>query len=344
MARFVNPNRILAFVPNWLGDVAMCTPALRALHHRFPEAALTAAGRASACALLNGLPWISNCQTLPAQPGLKEMLRIRAECGRPDLAVIFPHSFRSALMARLVGARRRVGYARNGRSFLLTDAVPPYQENGRTTPIYMTREYLELLKPFGCEDDREGLELRANPEILALMESRLGDMRPRVGIAPGAAFGPSKRWPAERYAAVADALVERIGARCVLLTGPGEEDTREAVLRTAKTPLVQCDEGHPTIDTLKATIAALDLLVCNDSGPRHVAVAFKVPTVCIMGSTSPKYSEGPYEHGNVLRVDVDCGPCQKPVCETDHRCMTRIGSDWVTDTACEILGAKRRAD
>ncbi|MEK7793336.1 MAG: glycosyltransferase family 9 protein, partial [Candidatus Hydrogenedentota bacterium] len=115
-----------------------------------------------------------------------------------------------------------------------------------------------------------------------------------------------------------------------------EEDTREAVQQAAKRALIECDDGHPRIDTLKATVSRLDLLVCNDSGPRHVAVAFGVPTVCIMGPTMPAYSCGPYEKGEVLRVDVDCGPCQKPYCSTDHRCMTRIGVD-------EVVAAAKRA-
>ena len=88
---------------------------------------------------------------------------------------------------------------------------------------------------------------------------------------------------------------------------------------------------------LKATISQLDLLIGNDSGTRHVAVAFGVPTICIMGPTSPVYSEGPYERGQVLRVDVDCGPCQKPICETDHRCMTQITPDTVVQAAMAFL-------
>ena len=95
------------------------------------------------------------------------------------------------------------------------------------------------------------------------------------------------------------------------------------------------------IDGLKASIAALDLLVCNDSGTRHVAVAFHVPTVCIMGPTAPVYSEGPFERGEVIRIDVDCGPCQKPVCTTDHRCMTGIPVERVVLSALKVLPAPR---
>jgi heptosyltransferase-2 len=158
-----------------------------------------------------------------------------------------------------------------------------------------------------------------------------------VGIAPGAAFGPSKCWLPERYAAVADALAERAGARCVLLTGPGEEATREAVLSAARHPLIECHGGAPGIARLKATIARLDLHIGNDSGPRHLAIAFGKPVICIMGSTSPRYTDSPWERGEVLRVDVDCGPCQQPTCATDHRCMTRIDVPRVVDAALRHL-------
>lgn len=332
-------DAILALIPNWIGDVAMCTPALRALHRRFPDASLTVAGRDTACNLLAGLTWLDRRVIIPHQPGPMDLARSawRLRPYARDAAVVFPHSFRSALLARLAGARRRVSHARDGRTFLLTDPVEPERENGEIVPVYMAREYIELVEALGCEDDGLGLELVANPETVATVQGRLGSGGPLVGIAPGGAFGPSKRWPAERFAPVADALVERLGARCVLLTGPGEEDLAETIAATAQTPLIRCDDGAPTIETLKATVSLLDLLVCNDSGSRHVAVAFHVPTVCVMGPTSPRYSEGPYEHGEVIRVDVDCAPCQKPECDTDHRCMTEIQPEQVAASAARLL-------
>jgi heptosyltransferase-2 len=205
----------------------------------------------------------------------------------------------------------------------------------------MAKEYLDLLAPFGCEDDGMGLELHADPAAVAHARQYLEGDLPIVGFAPGGAFGGSKRWPAERFSAVADALSERLSARCVLLTGPGEETIRDAILSAAKTKFIRCDDSEPTVKILKAAISLLDLLVCNDSGPRHVAVAFHVPTVCVMGSTSPRYSEGPYERGQVVRVEVDCGPCQKPTCETDHRCMTQITTDMVTQAALDVYAETR---
>ncbi len=332
-------NAVLAVVPNWVGDAAMCTPALRALSRTFPNAQLTVAGKAGVCTLLDGLPYVHRTVAIPAQASLPQMLGLGRQLAphARDAAVVFPHSARAAVLAWCARAKRRVGYARGGRSWLLTDRVPPHRVNGRIEPVYMAREYLELVATLGCTDDGQGLELRAKTDAVDMVRSRLAGSGPLVGIAPGAAFGPSKLWPADRFAAVADALADRAGARCVLITGPGEDTTRDAVITSARRPLLRPDDGAPSVDTLKATVSQLDLLICNDSGARHVAVAFKVPTVSILGPTSPKYSAGPYERGEVLRVDVDCGPCQKPVCTTDHRCMTRISTEWVLDTALRYL-------
>lgn len=334
------PQAILALLPNWLGDVAMCTPALRALRNAHPDATLTVAGKAIACELLADTPWIDRIHTYPARASLRDLWRTARDLAPspPDACAVFPHSFRAALLARMTRARRRAGQDRAGRAFLLTDPVAPQREAGRIAPVYMAHEYLAVAAPLGATDDGLGLELHANPEHAAAVHAYLPpEGGPVVGIAPGAAFGPSKCWPPERYAAVADALAERAGARCILLTGPGEEATRAAVLRAARHPLLECHGGAPSIARLKATIARLDLLIGNDSGPRHIAIAFNKPVICIMGPTSPRYTDSPWERGQILRVDVDCGPCQQPTCATDHRCMTRIDTPQVTAAALQHL-------
>jgi len=337
------PKRILALAPNWLGDAAMCTAALRSLGQRFPEATLSVAGRASVIELLRGLPYIDNYFELPTRPGLLTMAglgRKLRSAGR-DLTVVFPHSLRAAVLARLTGTRRVLAYARNARTWLLTDPVEPNRIDGVIEPVYMVWEYLDLLEPLGIEYDGFGLELQADAMAVARVKEHLVGEAPLVGIAPGAAFGPSKRWPVERFAEVADRLIEEAGVQCVLLTGPGEEETRDAILKAVRNDLLICDEGRPTVDTLKATVSLLDVLVCNDSGPRHVAIAMNVPAICVMGSTKPVYTDGPYETGRVLRVEVDCGPCQKPVCTTDHRCMTRITPETVVEAAMAYLPKAR---
>lgn len=328
-------QQIIVFLPNWLGDAVMATPALRALRRHCPAATITAVGKSSVCEMLRGGSYMDDFVAIPSRPGAIATLQLgrSLRTRQPDLAVVFPNSFRTAWMAWLTRAPRRVGYHRGGRGILLTDAVARYTEAGTRVPRYTALDYLHLVKHLGARRDEQGLELAVPQEARDAVAARLDPSRPVVGIAPGAAFGPSKRWLPERYAAVADALVRECNAQCVLLTGPGEEDTRDAVIRAAASTFSACYDSPGSIPQLKAAISCLDLLIANDSGPRHIAIAFDVPVVCVMGSTSPKYTDSPWERGEVVRIDVDCGPCQRPYCVTDHRCMTGISVERVVEAA-----------
>lgn len=337
-----SPNAILVFLPNWLGDAVMCTPALRALKKRYPEATITAAGKGASCAVLEGFPWVDRLLPLPERPGLTKSLLLRSplRAGGAEMAVIFPHAFRAAWLACLSGASRRVGLDRGGRRFLLTQALARHRIDGKVVPRYTALEYLDIVALVGAVDDGQGLELAADPNEVAAVRDLVDPGRPLVGIAPGAAFGPSKRWLPERFAALADRLYQEHRAQCLLMTGPGEEETRDAVLGAAKTPLIEYHGGAPSIARLKAAISCVDLMIGNDSGPRHIAIAFDKPVICIMGSTSPAYTHSLWERGEVLRIDVDCGPCQKPHCITDHRCMTGISVERAVGAAAMWLAPR----
>lgn len=332
-------SKTLLFAPNWLGDAVMATPAMRAVKRRYPEDPLVVAARPAVRSVLEGLPWIDAFVALENYRGSAGLRRFRSDMKAQDFAraIVLPHSFRAAFMAWLSGARDRLGYGRNGRGCLLSHSVAPYREGGKITPIYMAHEYLDLVKTIGCEDDNQGLELGVGEEDLAALRQRLGGAAPVAAIAPGAAFGPSKRWSPQRYGAVIDGLAAR-GVASVLLWGPGEEDTRDAVLAACHVaPLSPYDNQQPSIGRLKAAIACSDILIGNDSGPRHVAIAFGKPVVCIMGPTSPRYTDSPWEQGELLRIEVDCGPCQQPICRTDHRCMTGIPIERVLQAALRHL-------
>lgn len=334
-----SPRAILVFLPNWLGDAVMCTPALRALKKRYPDAMVTVAGKGACCAVLEGFPWVDRLLTLPDRPGLVTSLSLRPALRAPgaDMAIIFPHAFRTAWLALLSGASRRIGLDRGQRRLLLTERLARHRVAGKVVPRYTALEYLDIVGCVGAVDDGQGLELAADPDEVAVLRARFDPNRPLVGIAPGAAFGPSKRWLPERFAALADRLHHEHGAQCLLLTGPGEEETRDAVLSAATTPLAEYHGGSPSIARMKAAIACMDLLIGNDSGPRHVAIALGRPVICIMGSTSPAYTQSPWERGEVLRIDVDCGPCQRPHCVTDHRCMTGISVERAAAAASRWL-------
>ena len=331
---------ILVLAPNWLGDAAMATPAMRVLKQHYPDSCLTGAGPPGVSALLEDAPWIDALHPIPAKAGFSALRReasLLKDAGG-DLVVVLPHSFRAALFARLIGGKERLGYKRNGRSFLLTRAVEPYRENGHITPVYMSREYLDLVAQTGAVDDRKGLELGVPVELLEKVRVELHGEGPFIALAHGAAFGPSKQWMPRAFAETADLLAEARGARCLLITGPGEEALDKEIRELARTPLLPIPCKEAGLASLKAVIASLDLLICNDSGPRHMAVAFQTPVLCIMGSTSPRYTDSPYEKGLVIREPLPCSPCQKPVCPLGHHlCMRLITPARVSRAAEELL-------
>ena len=340
----VQAQRIAVRAPNWVGDVVMATPTFRALRESYPDAHVAVVLKPYVKPILAGAPWFD--ETIETEgrgigPTLRLARRLRA--GRFDLAVILPNSFRSALEAYLGRARRRIGYARRRRSLLLTDPIAaPCDARGQFLPTNMVDYYLTLCRHLGCQSLSQREELFITDECQRLGDQILdrhgvGPETQLVGINPGGAFGSSKLWLPDRFAQVADALAGR-GFGILLFGSPGERPILEAVASHLTHEPILTAPGELTLDTLKPLMRRCALLVTNDTGARHFAVAFGVPVVCIMGSTSPRYTDVNMETQILVRVDVDCGPCQKKVCATDHRCMTRITPDMVLAAADKLLG------
>jgi len=343
------PKRILVRCPNWVGDAVMATPALRAVRNGFPESRITLLCKPGIADVLSGLPFYDDTVDAPGKGGGPNLISVASSLRkrRFDLALILTHSFRSALVTFLAGVRRRVGYDLQGRGFMLTDALQCPMEGMKKRPEYMVEEYLRIVGYVGCAASRRCPELAVSPEAMSLAREILGPAGsetrgPLVGIAPGASFGPSKLWYPERWAAVADGLAERFDASMIILTAPGDWDMYRQIEAKMSTRPVHVDEKLMSLPLLKALVSRLDLLLCTDSGARHVAVAFGVPTVVIMGPTDPRYTATDCEKGVIIREEVDCGPCQKKVCPTDHRCMTRITSEKVLEDASALLEERAR--
>ncbi len=345
------PRRILVRCPNWVGDLVMAGPALRALRAGFPGAQITLQLKPSLAGIVAGAPWhdrLAPLHTYGRERGFRGTWRAAAALRREgfDLGVLLPNSFSSAWLLRLGGVGRILGYARNARTRLLTDRVPPPREHGRIVPVPMTRYYLDLVARLGCPVDRSDLELFVTPEEDAEIDALrrrldLTGARPLVAITPGASFGASKMWPPERFAEAADALLARHGGVACLFPGPGEEETSERVAKRMRQPV----RIAPVIGlgALKAAIARSDLLITNDSGARHLAAAFRIPHVVVMGPTDPRYTNMNLDHAVVLRRDVPCGPCHLKVCPLDHRCMTLITPADVVAAAESALATRVRS-
>ena len=163
-----------------------------------------------------------------------------------------------------------------------------------------------------------------------------------VMLNPGAAFGVSKIWPTERYAAIADMLVERRGVKVIINAAPSEQDVAGAVEAAMRhPPVVSFARRANTLGLLKGLVRRCRLLVTNDTGARHFGAAFGIGVVTLFGSTDPVWAQIDYPGERIIRSDVPCGPCQQKQCPLPpgadfHRCMTSITVEQVLP-ACEEL-------
>ena len=317
----------------------MATPALRALRRAKPSAEIVFEGRPFMAELLANHPSID--RFLPDDDGgvLARSRTLRSE--RFDAAVLFPDSVRSALAPWLARIPVRVGHARDPlRRALLTQSLEPASVAGKRVPISMIERYLRVVRLLGCEDAGEELDLVVDEGA----RERVRGWIAAAGIdgyfvvTPGANFGASKLWPAEHFASACDRLSQLHGLRAVLAPGPGEEATARAIAEKMSESALVLVEPVTGLAALSALIDDARLLLTNDTGPRHIAVAFGTPVVVLMGPTDPRHTAHLLERQRVLREDVDCSPCHLKVCPIDHRCMTRLSPERAVKAAEELLG------
>lgn len=340
-----DPSRIVVRGPNWAGDVVMATPGFRALRAGFPSAEITLLLRPGLLPLVAGAPWFDDVVAVTARGSapatlLREAWSLRER--RFDLGLSLPDSFSSALLLRVAGVRRVVGYRRGGRAALLHEAVSLPAGVGRRVLLARELHVLGLVEAVGAPSLGTGLELHVTPEEdaearAALAVRGIGEGEAIAALAPGASFGPSKLWPAESFARVGDALAEA-GARVVVVGSPAEGALAARVVGAMRAPAADLTAGA-TLGSLKALLRRARLLVCNDAGARHVAVAFGVPCVVIFGPTALEKTNLNLERVTALWEDVECRPCYRRTCPIDHRCMTRLAPERVAAAALPALRA-----
>ena len=348
---------IAVFLPNWVGDVVMATPTLRSVRGHWPGARIVHVGREIALATMSGTAWADEtiADVSRHKPRLVNSLRhsARLRAARIDLAILLPNSFRVAALARLAGIRRLAGYDRDGRGWMLSDKLAPPRDRRRFTPISAVDYYIDLAGMLGvaCGSRRMELpvtEADAREADAMLREAGVDDDRPLVMLNPGASFGSSKMWATDRYAELADALIDRHGAQVIINAAPSERAIAGQVGAAMRgRPSVNFAERDNTLGLLKGLMRRCTLLVTNDTGARHIAAAMGIGVVTLFGSTDPRWAEINYEYERIVRVDVPCSPCQSKVCSqpsgpTHHQCMTAITVAMVL-AACEDVLARLAA-
>jgi len=327
-------------VPNWVGDAVMSLPALEVVRARFPKAELVVLARPQVADLYVRRPEVGRVivfEHKSRHSGPGGLLRLAGELRREsfDLAVLFQNAFQAALIAFLAGIPRRVGYSRDARRLLLSHpiAVP----RAREVPPHESYYYLELVRRAGWLDTLPVVSripvAPAAPPTAERMRARLrelgvGDGRPRVVLAPGAAYGSAKCWLPERYAALADRLVEAFDAAVLLCGPPAEARLGEAIAARMRSKPVSLI-GQTTLEEFLAVLASADLFIGNDSGAMHLAAGLNVPQVVIFGPTDEKGTGPLNPRARIVKRAVPCSPCFLRHCPVDHRCMTRIEVDEV---------------
>jgi len=343
-----SPQRIIVRLPNWVGDVVMATPALISLREGFPGSEITVMGKENARLLLEGLGvWDAYFpfNRHGKEAGTLKFLKVASEIRRRrfDVGIIFPNSPSSAILFALGGVKKRIGYNRHGRGTLLTHAVAVKREKGHFVPIPMIRYYLRLVEVAGAGAVTTWPRLEVMEEDAAWAEKRWEDLgfsdgRPVVAVTPGASYGPSKQWFPDYFAEVSDRLQEKLKAHVLFLPGPGEEQLMETILEHCRHRPAVLPPSETPLNRLKALIRKSSLLLTNDTGPRHIAVAFHRPVVVLMGPTDPRYTAMALDETRILRQDLACSPCMLKVCPRDHACMRLITPDEVFEACREMLG------
>jgi len=319
----------------------MSLPALRALRETSPGAHIAILAKPWVADLYRREPFCDELipytsRTLAEKWNAAKLLRPR----QFDCAVLLQNAFEAAALAYLAHIPERIGYARDGRSSLLTRAiaVPRRDEIPRHERFY----YLELLRRAGIldrlpENDSIRLDGSAAARQAGLERFRalgLGDTV--VGVSPGAAYGTAKRWLPERFAQAASQVALERGASVAIFGSKEERELCESVTSAVTVP-VRNFAGETSLSEFIELAAACCVYLTNDSGAMHIASALGVPTVAVFGATDDTTTGPTGAWSRVVREPVECSPCLKRECPIDHRCMTRVDSSRVAQTALELL-------
>lgn len=346
-------KRVVVRGVNWVGDAVMTIPALRELRRVLPAAHITLATRSWAEGLFADADFIDDLLIYDRQPFYPASVLRQVSAWRRqhfDLAILFQNAFEAALIALMARVSVRLGYATDGRSVLLTHplALPAWRAE-RHEIFYYLNIIAGLEKHLGCtpsalertpQFDLQVSDARQEKARALLQTYGLSLTDSLVALCPGSINSRAKRWPAERYAALADRFIEETGASVALIGSRDELEVSEEVARLMRhQPLMLT--GVTDLAEVVAVLSLTDILITNDTGPAHIAAALNRPTLVIFGPTNPATTRPFAETAELVRHPPDCAPCMLRDCPIDHRCMTAISPDEVFKRALAMMNKQQ---
>jgi len=345
--------KLAIFLPNWIGDAVMATPTLRALRSHFgPTVEVIGVHKPYIGDVLAGIDWFEHTVAYDRRsknPAHHTWAVIRAlRSLRPDVAVLLPNSLRAAVIARLAGIPRRVGYVRYGRGPLLTHKLWHPRVGRDYLPRPAIDAYLQLAYALGCPPEQPALQLGTTVVDEAAADAvwrrlHLPSGEQVVVLNSGGAYGAAKHWPAEHFAELARRIVQQRRMSVLVLCGPAEREiAREIAHRAAHPQVVTLADQEVSIALSKVCVRRAAMLVTTDSGPRFFGVAFGKPVVTLFGPTHPRWSATHHPREIELAHAVPCGPCSKRTCPLGHHaCMRDLTVDRVFAAVAAQLDSRR---
>lgn len=348
-AKEISRVKILIRATNWVGDAIMAMPALREVRNKFPGAEIAVLARPYVLDIYRDqgiadelIPY-NVIGEHPEHAGRGTLIgQLREQ--KFDVALLLQNAFDAAWLAWRARIPERIGYARDGRSFLLTKAIPVPKAG--EIPEHEKFYYLELLRRAGWIEklpEVDWIELKIANEKAEKAEELLSDAGARKGatriaVGAGASYGSAKCWPPERFASVLNRLIEERDADVILFGTMAEAAVSEAILSGMKTKPVNLT-GKTRIADLPALLSRCNLFIGNDSGAMHVAGAVGLPIVAVFGPTDPNGTVPVTPRCTVVQEKPYCSPCFLRRCPTDHRCMKAVTPEMVVGAAQLRLSA-----
>jgi lipopolysaccharide heptosyltransferase II len=329
----LKPFRILVRSSNWLGDAVMSVPAVRAIKAGRPDARVAVAAPEKIAPMWKLVPEVDEIIALRSS-WLFPVVRLFRRESSFDVAILFPNSLRAALEAWLSRIPRRVGYCGHWRSWLLNQMVPKPRKPG--PPEHHSLRFIRIARGCGAECNSKNFSEHAAQCSTSNGQTAINRLFVKVGLCPGAEYGPAKRWLPKRFAEAAEKISAQSPVQWVLL-GTKRDAAIGDDIATALGYRCINRLGQTTLDELIAELRECRLLLTNDTGTMHLAALLGIPVVAIFGSTEPRLTR-PLGNGHIiLRHHVECSPCFLRECPIDFRCMKAVTVQEVADAVLSIL-------